>query len=73
MDEISVKLDEVPTLRVSLDNIVVKNVEAIKSHARLKDRDLSDQHPISAITGLISTSARPHAAEKTSVPITSPI
>ena len=52
MEEISVKLDEVPTLRVSLDNIVVKNVEAIKSHARLKDRDLSDQHPISAITGL---------------------
>lgn len=52
MDEISVKLDEVPTLRISLDNIVVKNVEAIKSHARLKDRDLSDQHPISAITGL---------------------
>lgn len=52
MDEISVKLDEVPTLRVSLDNVVVKNVEAIKSHARLKDRDLSNQHPISAITGL---------------------
>lgn len=52
MDEISVKPDEVPTLRVSLDNIVVKNVEAIKSHARLKDRDLLDQHPISAITGL---------------------
>ena len=52
MDEISVKLDEVPTFRVSLDNIVVKNVEAIKSHARLNDRDLSDQHPISAITGL---------------------
>lgn len=52
MDQISVRLKELPTLRVSLENIVVKNVETDNSHARLKDRDLADQHPISAITGL---------------------
>lgn len=52
MDEISVKLNEVPTLNASLEHIVVNNAEAIRSHTLLNDRDRADQHPISAITGL---------------------
>lgn len=52
MDNIKVKLSEFPEIRVSLENISVNNAGTINSHSRLKDRELPDQHPISAITGL---------------------
>jgi len=52
MDEISVRLDGVPTLRVSIETNESKDIGTVNSHASLKDRSLADQHPISAITGL---------------------
>ena len=52
MENIKVKLSEFPEIRVSLENISVNNAGTIDSHSRLKDRELPDQHPISAITGL---------------------
>lgn len=52
MDEIRVKLCEFPIIRVSLENISTNNFGAGTSHNALRDRDLADQHPISAITGL---------------------
>ena len=52
MDAIKVKLCEFPTIRVSLENISVNNSGIGTSHSSLRDRNLADQHPISAITGL---------------------
>lgn len=52
MDEISVKIAEFPTLRVSLGDFSASSQQTTASHAALEDRDLADQHPISAITGL---------------------
>ncbi len=52
MEEISVRIAEFPTLRVSLGNFSANSQPNTTSHAALEDRDLADQHPISAITGL---------------------
>ncbi len=52
MEEISVKLNEFPTIHVSLGNVNISQHPKPTSHSLLEDRDDSDQHPISAITGL---------------------
>jgi lysophospholipase L1-like esterase len=52
MDEISVKITEFPTLRVSLGDFGAGSNPSITSHSDLDGRELADQHPISAITGL---------------------
>ncbi len=52
MDEISVKITEFPTLRVSLGDFGAGSKPSVTSHSELEGRELADQHPISAITGL---------------------
>ena len=52
MEKITATIRETPAFNASLKNIRVINVETVSSHALMRDRDLADQHPISAITGL---------------------
>jgi hypothetical protein len=52
MEEIKVRINEPTAFRVSLKNISISDKAASGSHSSLKDRDLADQHPITAITGL---------------------
>lgn len=52
MEEISVKLNEFPTIHVSLGNVNISQHPKPTSHSLLEDRDDADQHPISAIAGL---------------------
>ncbi|MBQ4140038.1 MAG: collagen-like protein [Clostridia bacterium] len=52
MREINVKLNEFPTIHVSLGNTIVNTNKVITSHSELEDRDLPNQHSIAAIEGL---------------------
>jgi len=52
MREINVKLNEFPTIHVSLGNTIVNTKKVITSHSELEDRDLPNQHSIAAIEGL---------------------
>lgn len=52
MEKITARIKEVPAFNVSLEHIQVKTVKTESSHVLLNDRELADQHPISAITGL---------------------
>ena len=49
MEKITAKINEMSALNASLEHVRVKSVS---SHALLSDRDIADQHPISAVTGL---------------------
>ncbi len=52
MEEFDINISELPTLCASLENVIVSSAVTINSHVQLEDRDIADQHPISAITGL---------------------
>ena len=52
MEKITATIKETPAFNASLENIRVINMDTVASHALMRDRELADQHPISAITGL---------------------
>ena len=52
MKEIKATLGDLPSFGASLKGITVTKAPDITSHEQLKGRDLPDQHPASAISGI---------------------